>query len=322
MLVYTIRRLIMCVPTLLGVMLITFVLFRLLPTDIADEMAPRVREQSTREDIRWAFGLDKPMLLNFDAARDGRWTDVFDSQFADHFWGLITFDLGRSWRTHQRVSRMLADGIGPSLSLTIPIFVGLSIASIALGIFAAARRGTRIDRAMLLGCVVAMNVPMLALIVIAQYLFAYEMQWFPTYGYGSPRFVILPVLVGIAAGLGGNVRFYRTVILDEMHHDYVRTGRAKGVSESRLLFGHVLRNAMVPIVTRLVMAIPFLMLGSLLLERFFGIPGVGYMLVEAMSGRDLPVIIAMTYLGAILFVAGNLASDLCYAWVDPRIRLQ
>lgn len=319
---YALRRLISCVPTVFGVLLITFVLFRLLPTDAADELAPELNAQSTRADIRWAFGLDKPLLINIDAARAGPWYELFDSQFFHHIRSLVTFDLGRSWITHRKVSDMLLEGMGPSLTLTVPIFLGLSIWSIFFGVLAAAKRGQWFDRILLVLCVFGMNIPMLALIVTAQYVFAYELQWFPTYGYGSLRNLVLPVLIGILAGLGGNIRFYRTVVLEEMHHDYVRTARAKGVGAGRLLLRHVLRNSMVPVVTRLVMAIPFLILGSLLLERFFGIPGVGYIMVEAMTARDLPVVCAMTYIGAILFVVGNLASDMCYALVDPRIRLK
>lgn len=136
------------------------------------------------------------------------------------------------------------------------------------------------------------------------------------------RNVALPVLIGIAAGLGGNLRFYRTVMLDQMQNDYVRTAFAKGLTRRRVLFKHVLKNAMIPVITRVVLAIPFLFLGSLLLERFFGIPGIGYLMVEAIGSRDYFVIGAMTYIGAILFVVFNLITDICYVLVDPRVCLQ
>jgi peptide/nickel transport system permease protein len=161
---------------------------------------------------------------------------------------------------------------------------------------------------------------------MGQYFLAYKWGLFPVFGYepglGAVKYVMLPVLIGVVSGLGSSVRFYRTVILDEIHADYVRTARAKGASRTRVLFKHVLKNAMIPVITQVVLAIPFLFLGSLLLERFFGIPGLGYLTVEAINARDYPVISAMTYIGALLYIAGLIVTDVCYALVDPRVELQ
>ena len=170
-----------------------------------------------------------------------------------------------------------------------------------------------------------MSLPSLAFILFGQYFLAYKLGWFPIFGYepgwSGTKFLTLPVLIGIIAGLGSDVRFYRTVMLDEIRADYIRTAYAKGVSTRRVLFVHLLKNALIPVITSVVLAIPFLFLGSLLLERFFGIPGLGYMMIEAIGNRDFKVISAMTFIISVLFVFGNLATDICYALVDPRISL-
>jgi len=170
-----------------------------------------------------------------------------------------------------------------------------------------------------------MSIPYLGFILFGQYFLAYKWGLFPVFfspELTTAQYVALPVLIGIAAGLGRNLRFFRTVMLDEMRNDYVRTAFAKGLTTRRVLFKHVLKNAMIPIITRVVLAIPFLFLGSLLLERFFGIPGLGYLMVEAIGSRDYFVISAMTYISAILFVVFNLITDICYSLVDPRVSLE
>jgi peptide/nickel transport system permease protein len=173
-------------------------------------------------------------------------------------------------------------------------------------------------------CVVGMSIPYLSFILFGQYFLAYKWDLFPVFfspDLSPVQYVALPVIIGIVSGLGSNLRFYRTVMLDEMRNDYVRTAFAKGLTTRRVLFKHVLKNAMIPIITRVVLAIPFLFLGSLLMERFFGIPGLGYLMIEAIGSRDFRVINAMTYISAILFVIFNLITDICYALVDPRVSL-
>ena len=173
--------------------------------------------------------------------------------------------------------------------------------------------------------VVGMSLPFLALIMFGQYFLAHKLGWFPIFGYepglAGAKYFVLPALLGMLSGLGRDVRFFRTVMLDEIKSDYIRTAYAKGLSSSRVLFGHLLKNAMIPIISSVVLAIPFLFLGSLLSERFFGIPGLGYLMVEAIGARDFQIINAMTFIISILFVLGNLATDVCYALVDPRVSL-
>jgi len=168
----------------------------------------------------------------------------------------------------------------------------------------------------------AMSVSQIVYIMVAQFWLASEWRLFPVWGFEGPQYLMLPVLIGVVAGIGGGVRFYRTVMLDEMYQDYVRTARAKGVSSPRILFSHVLRNAMIPILTNVIVALPFLYTGSLLLESFFGIPGLGRLFVTAISNGDEDIIFSETFIGAVLFVVANTLTDIAYTWADPRIRLK
>jgi peptide/nickel transport system permease protein len=294
------------------VLLLTFALFNVVGGDISFEIAGGTTTQQTIDEIRQEYGLDKPLFLSWD------------SQFVNHFKNALTFNFGRA-RDREPVIDKIKRGIGPSLAITAPMFLGVVLISVSLSLVIAFVRGTMWDMLAVVVCVTGMSVPYLSFILFGQYFLAYKWGLFPVFfspDLSMARNVALPVLIGIAAGLGGNVRFYRTVMLDEMRSDYVRTAFAKGLSPQRVLFKHVLKNAMTPIITRVVLAIPFLFLGSLLLERFFGIPGLGYLMVEAIGSRDYPVISAMTYMSAILFVVFNLITDICYLLVDPRVRLE
>jgi peptide/nickel transport system permease protein len=246
----------------------------------------------------------------------------FDSQLFFYLKQIAHGDLGYSEYFKQPVSKLLKDGILPSLSLTVPIFfIGL-IVSILLALLCAFFRDTRIDRSLVWISVALMSINYLVFIVAGQYILAYRLNWFPVWGYESWRYLLLPTFIGVVSGLGANIRFYRTVMLDEMYKDYVRTAFAKGVSKPRLLFVHILKNAMIPIITNVVIAIPFLYTGSLLLENFFGIPGLGYLSINAIMSSDIDVVRALVLIGALLFVAANLLTDLCYAAVDPRVKLK
>jgi len=309
---YIIRRLLYTIPIVFGVLLLTFLLFTVVGGDISLEIAGKGATPETIEEIREEYGLNKPLFLSWD------------SQFANHFKSALTFNFGRA-RDREPVVEKIKRGIGPSLSLTIPMFFGVLIISVSLSLIIAFVRGTLWDISAVIICVAGMSIPYLSFILFGQYFFAYKWGFFPVYF--SPdlsrfQYVALPVLIGIVTGLGGNVRFYRTVMLDEMRSDYVRTAFAKGLGPRKVLFKHVLKNAMIPIITRVVLAIPFLFLGSLLLERFFGIPGLGYLMIEAIGSRDYFVINAMTYISAILFVIFNVITDICYAMVDPRVSLE
>ena len=309
---YITRRLLYTVPIVFGVLLLTFALFTLVGGDISIEIAGKGATQETIDEIREEYGLNKPLFLSWD------------SQFVNHFKNALTFNFGRA-RDRESVVDKIKRGVGPSLALTVPMFFGIIIISISLSLIIAFVRGSVWDILAVVICVAGMSIPYLSFIFFGQYFLAYKWGLFPVFF--SPdltmaRYVALPVLIGIAAGLGGNLRFFRTVMLDEMRNDYVRTAFAKGLTVRRVLFKHVLKNAMIPIITRVVLAIPFLFLGSLMLERFFGIPGLGYLMVEAINSRDYFVISAMTYISAILFVVFNLITDICYSLVDPRISLE
>lgn len=313
MIAYVIRRLFYTIPIVFGVLLVTFVLFNVVGGDVTDQIAGKAASAETREEIRKEYGWDKPLFF------------AWDSQFLHHLKRAVTFDFGRSWNDRELVIDKIKAGAGPSLSLTVPMFLGTFVISVSLALVVAFLRGTIIDVLAVVICVAGMSIPFLSFILFGQYFLAFKWGLFPVFFWPdlSPlQYVTLPVLIGIAAGLGSNLRFYRTVMLDEMRSDYVRTAFAKGLSTRRVLFKHVLKNAMIPIITQVVLAIPFLFLGSLLLERFFGIPGLGYLMIESIASRDFQVISAMTYIGAILFVVFNLITDICYSLVDPRISLE
>ena len=246
----------------------------------------------------------------------------FDSQLLFYFRQLARFDFGVSHATNQRVSKLLADGVGPSLKLTVPIFIIGLVTSVTLALICAYWRNTWIDRFFVIFSVALMSINYLVYIVVGQYVLAFKGGLFPVWGFESVRYLALPVLIGVVSGLGGNLRFYRTVMLDEVNRDYVRTARAKGVSRARVLFCHVLKNALIPIITNVVIAIPFLYTGSLLLESFFGIPGLGYLGINAINSSDVDVVRAIVLIGAFLFVIANLLTDICYALVDPRVKLK
>jgi peptide/nickel transport system permease protein len=310
---YIARRLLYTVPIVLGVLLITFVLFNIVGGDVTDQIAGRAASAETRAEIRAEYGWDKPLFL------------AWDSQFFSHLKNAAAFRFGRSWSDREPILDKIRRGAGPSLMLTVPMFAGTLAISVSLALAVAFLRGSRFDRVAVVVCVAGMSLPFLSFILFGQYLMAFKWGLFPVYFWpdlAPQRYLALPVLIGIAAGLGGNVRFYRTVMLDEMDADYVRTAFAKGLAPGRVLFKHVLKNAMIPILTRVVLAVPFLFLGALLLERFFGIPGLGYLMVEAIGARDYQVINAMTYIGAVLFVTFNLLTDICYCLVDPRVSLE
>jgi len=313
MIAYIIRRLLYTIPIIFGVLLVTFILFNVVSGDVSDQIAGKAASAETIAEIRAEYGWDKPLFLSWD------------SQFINHLKNCLTFQFGRSWSDRELIITKIAQGALPSLSLTVPMFIGEVVISISLALIVAFFRGTIIDIMSVFICVVLMSVPFLSFILFGQYFLAFKWGLFPVYFWPDLpvyKYVGLPVLIGIVAGLGGNLRFYRTVMLDELRNDYVRTAFAKGLGTRSVLFRHVLKNAMIPIITQVILAIPFLFLGSLLLERFFGIPGLGYLMIDAIGARDFQVINAMTFIGAILFVVFNLITDICYSIVDPRVSFE
>lgn len=309
---YIIRRLLYTIPIVFGVLLLTFILFNMVGGDISAEIAGKSASKETIEEIRKERGYDKPLFFSWD------------SQFVNHFKNALTFNLGRALDREPVIDK-IKRGAMPSLALTVPMFFGVIIISVGLSLIIAFVRGSIWDVLAVVICIAGMSIPFLSFILFGQYFLAYKWGLFPIFfspDLATAQYVALPVLIGIVTGLGANLRFYRTVMLDEMRSDYVRTAFAKGLGPGRVLFKHVLKNAMIPIITQVVLAIPFLFLGSLLLERFFGIPGLGYLMIEAIGSRDYFVINAMTYISAILFVIFNVITDICYALVDPRISFE
>ncbi len=246
----------------------------------------------------------------------------FDSQLVFYLNQIRHFDFGMSSSLNQPVSTLLKQGIGPSLTLMLPILIGEEVLAIVLALACAFYRNTWLDRSLVIVAVALMSINYLVWIVGGQFVLGQKLGWFPVWGYESWFYLLLPVLIGIISGLGGNLRFYRTIMLDEMYKDYIRTALAKGVSKGGVLFKHVLKNAMIPVVTNVVIALPFLYTGNFLLESFFGIPGLGYLGINAINSSDVDVVRALVFIGSVLFVVANLVTDLLYAWLDPRVRLE
>jgi len=315
---YIIRRLLSIIPITVGVMLITIFVFRVVGGNQAYRIAGKNATPARIAQISHDRGYDKPLFLNFHDFPQ----HLFDAQFPQLCGNLLRFDFGKSIATKQRVSTMLREGALPSLCVTTPLFFIELFLGVGLALLAAYYRNTWIDRGLVLLSVMGMSVSSLVYIMLAQYWLASEWRLFPVWGFESPRYIVLPVLVGVIAGVGGELRFYRTVMLDEMYQEYVRTARAKGVSSQAILFNHVLRNALIPILTNVIVAIPFLYTGALLLENFFGIPGLGRLTVMALFNFDDDVVFATTFIGSILFVLFNALTDIAYTWADPRIRIK
>jgi len=230
------------------------------------------------------------------------------------------FNFGRTLQTREPIREKLWKGMFPSLMLMIPIFFGELVLGILLAMLACVFRGRWQDQLILCLSVAGMSVSYLALIIFGQWFLAYYLNWFPVWGWGDVRYLLLPVAIGILSGTGGGVRFYRTVFLDEMNREYLRTATAKGLPPVKVYFKHLLKNALIPVITRASTILPFLFTGSLLLETFFGIPGLGYEGVNALNDADLQMLKALVILSAFLFVGINLLTDLAYAWADPRVR--
>lgn len=324
---YFIRRLAYGAVTVLGVLLLLFVLFFAV-TDPDDIARKAVGERARPEVyVQWKknHGYDKPLLLNREhgALASGRYTDTL---LYEHFRRMLTFDFGRSDAGDEPIARRLREGAGPSLSLTAPLFgLGLLL-GVGVALTAAFFRETYIDRAVLVACMLTMSIAALLYIIGGQYLMSLLLKWFPISGFDPDasvvaRFLALPVLIGLITGFGADVRFYRTVFVEEIGRDYVRTARAKGAGDARVMLAHVLRNALIPILTNIVLAIPFLFMGALLLESFFGIPGLGSLTVDAIHANDFSMIRTVVFLGALLFILGQLLTDVSYALADPRVRL-
>ncbi len=314
MLTYVIRRALEGIPALVGVTLITFLLFRVFAGDPAETYLPKYATEAQIQSFRAEFGLDKPLVM----------------QYVDYWKEIVTLDFGRSFKTRREVSEVLGDKIIPSLALTIPALFLTTLISLIIGMVSAFVRGRWLDKTLVITSVLGMSISFLVYIVVLQYVLAFKLGWFPVSFHLAPdnaawyemiRFYALPVGISVLVSTGYNVRFYRAVMLEETGKDYITTGIAKGLSKTRILFVHMLRNAMIPIITRVMISLPFLITGSLLLERFFGIPGMGDQLLTAIESSDYPMIKAITIVVSFLFIATNILTDVLYAWADPRVQL-
>ncbi len=308
---FLVRRILGSIPIIFGVALVVFILFNIVGGDPALMMVGKHATAQQIADIRREYGLDQPLYV----------------QFFHYLKDIITFDFGRSYATRQKISDMILNGIGPSLSLTLPAFFITTVISVILGLLVSYFRGGIIDRVAVILCVIGMSIPSLGYILFGQYYLAYELRMFPISGYdysfpGRFEYLVLPMILWLLLSVGYDVRFYRTAMLEETTQDYVRTARAKGLSEPRVFFKHVLKNSMVPIVTNVVLEIPLLILGSFLFETFFGIPGLGSITIDALHNSDLPVIKSMAFVMSLLLIFGNIITDIVYALVDPRVKLK
>jgi len=324
MLAYIIRRSLYAVPVLIGVNLITFLLFFVVntPDDVARMHlgSKRVTPEAI-EKWKVEHGYDQPLLYNPDVKGLERVTRTI---FFDKSVRLFVFDFGSS-DSGRDIGADISQRMWPSLAIALPQFVIGLLAYTSFAMLLVFFRGTYLDLSGVILCVVIMSISALFYIIGGQYLFSKLMHLFPISGYEPGllawRFVVLPVLIGLIGGLGASGRIYRTFFLEEIGRDYVRTARAKGISESRVLFRHVLRNALVPILTGVVVVIPTLFMGSLIMESFFGIPGLGSYTIDAIQGQDFAIVRSMVFLGSVLYILGLLLTDISYTLVDPRIRL-
>ena len=324
MLRYAARRLLELIPTTLGILLLAFVLFNVVVgSSPALTILGKGADERSIAAFNKRYGYDKPLIVGKWGSIEGEkaWKGLLDSQFCSFVKGVATGDLGYSTKMNEPVKDVLKRGVGPSLSLTVPILVAGTLFALALAMLSAAFRGGAVDKTILFFSAALMSVNYVIWVLLGQFLLAFKAGWFPIWGYGGAMYLALPVIIGIVSSLGMDVRFFRTAILDELFKPYVLTARSKGLSRVVIMTRHVLRNALIPIVTYISLSIPYLFTGSLLLESFFGIPGLGSVSINAIQSGDLAVVRALVVFGALVYQVVNLATDLLYAVLDPRIRL-
>src|SRR5438094_4339430 len=309
---YIIRRLWQMIPTMFGVILLVFFLFNWVGGDPAYVLAGKISSAEQIENIRRQLGVDQPYYVQL-------W--IFVKQ-------VLTADFGASWSTNEAVSHIMATRLGPSLTVLVPLLIISTLVSIGLALAVAYVRASLTDRLVMISCTVGLSISILVYIIVFQYVFAYKLGWFPVQGWGDSFwqnlavYATLPIIIGLVVSIAPDLRLFRTFILDEINQDYVRTARAKGLSENRIMWVHVLRNASIPIITHVMSALPGLLVGAFLIERFFSIPGIGREVLLAVERSDFPVIKAMTVYVAAATMIVNLLADLMYKAVDPRVQLK
>ncbi|MBT5229243.1 MAG: ABC transporter permease [Methylococcales bacterium] len=321
---YILRRIFYAIPILIGVNLLTFTLFFVVNSadDIARmHLGNKHVKQTDIESWKASHGYDKPLLFNQNAAGINSITDTIFYQKSAR---LFVFDFGRS-DLDRNIGQDIQTRMWPSLAIAAPtLLIGLAT-NITFALLLTFFRATRLDTAGVFLCVVLMSISGLFYIIGGQYLIGKIFQWVPISGYDSGtdalKFIILPVLIGVVSGIGSGARLYRTLFIEELGKDYIRMARAKGISELRVLFRHVLKNAMIPILTGIVVILPMLFMGSLLMESFFAIPGLGSYTIDAINDQDFATVRAMVFLGAVLYIIGLVLTDISYTFADPRVRL-
>lgn len=322
---YLIRRLAWNIPVYLGILLLIMLVLRV--RDPVFARLPKNATEQDKEDIRAELGLDRPFIV----------------QYAGLLRQVVTFTFNEdSWsRPGQSVGEIMRRSIGPSLAITVPALVLTSCLSVAVSLVSAWFRGRPPDRILVFVSVLGMSVSFLVYIILGQYFAAYRLTEITgvnlfaisfepeVSGVGGTEFVtsvwphyyLLPVLISVIVAMGYDTRFYRAVMVEESARDYIVTARAKGAPQWRIMFVHMLKNAMIPIITRVAITLPFLITGSFLLERYFGIPGMGNQLLLAVESLDFPIVQGFTAVFAALYIGTILLTDILYAVVDPRVRL-
>ncbi len=312
MLAYIIRRLWQMIPTMLGVLLLVFFLFNWVGGDPAYILAGKISNPEQIANIRKQLGIDEPYYVQL-------W--IFIKQ-------VVTFNFGNSWSTGEPVTQIIATRLGPSLTILIPLTILETFIAIGLALIVAYVRGSLSDRMIMMVCTIGMSISILVYIIVFQYWFAYKLGLFPVQGWGDSllqnlfHYSLLPILILLVVSLAPNLRLFRSFVLDEMGQDYVRTARAKGLSEGRVMWVHVLRNAAIPVITYVMSNLPAVLVGAFLVERFFSIPGIGREIILAVERSDFPVIKAITILVAAATMIFNLLADLLYRLVDARVQLR
>ena len=334
MLAYVLRRLWQMIPTLAGVMLLIFFLFNWVGGDPALVLAGKITNKDQIENIRKQLGVDQPypVQLGYFAFEVANGFTCTYKSYTDPARAKAQAEgkpsacqAVRSWATNEEVPKILATRIGPTLTIMIPVLVLETILGVMLAIGVAYVRGTLTDRMIMMICTVAMSISFLVYIIVAQYYFGFKWGMFPVQGWTDnfwknlTTYAPLPIMLAIFVGLAPALRLYRSFFLDEINHDYVRTARAKGVAEKIVMLKHVLRNAMIPILTNVGIALPGIFVGSFLLETFFSIPGLGREILTAVNRSDFPVIKAATVYLAMVTMIINLLVDVMYKAVDPRV---
>ncbi|HMO44948.1 MAG TPA: ABC transporter permease [Rubrivivax sp.] len=309
---YLLRRLWQMVPTLAGVVLLVFVLFKWVGGDPAEILGGLNASAEQIAAIRRQLGLDRPWFVQFG---------IFLKQIA-------AFDWGSSWATNEPVAQLFATRLPATLTVMLPILLLDTLLAIPIAMAVSRARGSLTDRVIMIATTVALSISFLVYIIVGQYVFGFRLGWFPVQGWSDSLwtnltvYAPLPVLLALLVGLAPQTRLYRSFLLDEIGQDYVRTARAKGLGEGTILRRHVLRNALIPILTNVALALPGVFVGSFLIEVFFSIPGLGREVLLAVNRSDYPVIQAVTIYVAVLTMAINLLTDLLYKWADPRVEFR